>query len=604
MKKEILISSSTNEVGVAITEDGKISEYYIDIPEKERYIGNIYLGRVTKIAQGINAAFIDIGLKNDAFLHFSDVDDSLENNFFVEDDEDDIENISKNDKNNSGKDEFELLKDKYLSRLTSLNQNNTQNLNRGAGDYANSENQSNNRQIERKVIPIPDHFLPLKKIKSDKSTNDSSNNYSNSNNSNDSITFSTKRSGDIKINLELGQEIIVQVVREAFSNKGMKVTSRISIAGRYFVLMPFESLIGVSQKIISYNERRKLRSIVKEFLPKGVGLIIRTAAKGKTKEEIINDWEHLSNTWKSVIDKYTYSTAPTLLYKDAEVSNSILRDLFNSQVNKLYVDSVNLYYEISNYITANSPNLLNRVHLFRGKQHIFEEFKIDKDIDNIFRRKVMMRSGGSIVIDQTEAMIVVDVNSGKALEKDQEKTATMINLEASKEIAKQIRLRDFGGIILVDFIDMLQDVNKRRVFNELKFELDKDRAKTTIYPLTQLGLMQITRQRINQNISERITEICPTCDGIGRVKTNGIILRDIENWLRNFKLQSNEFRVVLIVNPSMAEYLSEGTISRLSKLMLRYFVKIKVLQNDKIKNDKFQFYSTKRQKDITREFLN
>ncbi len=244
------------------------------------------------------------------------------------------------------------------------------------------------------------------------------------------------------------------------------------------------------------------------------------------------------------------------------------------------------------------------MHLFRGKQHIFEEFKIDKDIDNIFRRKVMMRSGGSIVIDQTEAMIVVDVNSGKALEKDQEKTATMINLEASKEIAKQIRLRDFGGIILVDFIDMLQDANKRRVFNELKFELDKDRAKTTIYPLTQLGLMQITRQRINQNISERITEICPTCDGIGRVKTNGIILRDIENWLRNFKLQSNEFRVVLIVNPSMAEYLSEGTISRLSKLMLRYFVKIKVLQNDKIKNDKFQFYSTKRQKDITREFLN
>lgn len=600
MKKEILISSSTNEVGVAITEDGKISEYYIDIPEKERYIGNIYLGKVTKIAQGINAAFIDIGLKNDAFLHFSDIDDSLESNFFVEDDEDDIESNFKEDKNNSGKDEFELLKDKYLSRLTNLNQS----LNRNNGSDSNNETTNIIKSIERKVVPIPDHFLPLKKIKTEKSSNYSGNINNTSNNVSDTLTFSTKRSGDIKINLELGQEIIVQVVREAFANKGMKVTSRISIAGRYFVLMPFENLIGVSQKIVSYNERRKLRSIVKEFLPKGVGLIIRTAAKGKNKEEIINDWEHLNNTWKSVIDKYTYSTAPTLLYKDAEVSNSIIRDLFNSQVNRLYVDSVNLYYDISNYISANSPNLLNRLHLFRGKQHIFEEFKIDKDIDNIFRRKVMMRSGGSIVIDQTEAMIVIDVNSGKALEKDQEKTATMINLEASKEIAKQIRLRDFGGIILVDFIDMLQDVNKRRVFNELKFELDKDRAKTTIYPLTQLGLMQITRQRINQNISERITEICPTCEGVGRIKTNGIILRDIENWLRNFKLQSNEFRVVLIVNPSMADYLSEGTISRLSKLMLRYFVKIKVLQNDKIRNDKFQFYSVKRQKDVTREFLN
>lgn len=593
MKKEILISASTNELGVAITEDGRLAEYYIEIPEKERYIGNIYLGRVTKIAQGINAAFIDIGFKHDAFLHFSDVDDTLENNFIVEDDED--EEYAESQLRVNGKDEIEILRDKYIFNNPVLKRVNSQNDESFTEvlDYV---------KPKRVEVPLPEHFAPLKKIKPTAKSNTLNDNTEKSN-SNSDITFSTKRSGDVKINLEIGQEIIVQVVREAFSNKGMKVTSRISIAGRYFVLMPFENMIGVSQKISSYNERRKLRSIVREFAPRGIGLIIRTAAKSKTKEEIINDWEHLSNTWKSVIEKYKYSSAPTLLYKDAEVSNSIIRDLFNHQVYKLYVDSVNLHGIIKSYIANNSPYLLNRLELYRGKRHIFDEFGVNREIENIYKRKVMMRSGGSIVIDQTEAMIVIDVNSGKVQEKDQEKTALVINLEAAKEIAKQIRLRDYGGIILVDFIDMVNEVNKKRLYNELRYELEKDRAKTTVYPLTQLGLAQITRQRINQNISERISELCTTCEGLGRVRSKSITLREIEEWLRKFKLKSSEFRLLLFVSPEVASYLTEGMISRLSKLMLRYFVKIKVMQNDKLTNDKFQFYSIKRQKDITKEVL-
>lgn len=593
MKKEILISASTNELGVAITEDGRLAEYYIEIPEKERYIGNIYLGRVTKIAQGINAAFIDIGFKHDAFLHFSDVDDTLENNFIVEDDED--EEYAESQLRLNGKDEIEILRDKYIFNnpiLKSVNAQSDESITEVL-DYV---------KPKRVEVPLPEHFAPLKKIKPTAKSNSLNENNEKSN-SNSDITFSTKRSGDVKINLEIGQEIIVQVVREAFSNKGMKVTSRISIAGRYFVLMPFENMIGVSQKISSYNERRKLRSIVREFAPRGIGLIIRTAAKSKTKEEIINDWEHLSNTWKSVIEKYKYSSAPTLLYKDAEVSNSIIRDLFNHQVYKLYVDSVNLHGIIKSYIANNSPYLLNRLELYRGKRHIFDEFGVNREIENIYKRKVMMRSGGSIVIDQTEAMIVIDVNSGKVQEKDQEKTALVINLEAAKEIAKQIRLRDYGGIILVDFIDMVNEVNKKRLYNELRYELEKDRAKTTVYPLTQLGLAQITRQRINQNISERISELCNTCEGLGRVRSKSITLREIEEWLRKFKLKSSEFRLLLFVSPEVASYLTEGMISRLSKLMLRYFVKIKVMQNDKLTNDKFQFFSIKRQKDITKEVL-
>lgn len=596
MKKEILISSSANEVSVAITEEGKLAEYYIEIPEKEKNVGNIYLGRVTKIAQGINAAFIDIGFKHDAFLHFSDVDESLENNFIFEDDDEDSDDDTKGKNAQSAtKDEIQVLREKYLLNNPFLQQKEVVQPQQEESDNFGKESIQEFAQDRRvrERVPLPEHFLPLKKIKpSEKKLEEQSENI---------VTFSTKRSGQVKINLEIGQEIIVQVVREAFSNKGMKVTSRISIAGRYFVLMPFENMIGVSQKISSYAERRKLRSIVREFVPREVGLIIRTAAKGKTRSEIINDWDILSNTWKNIIEKYQYSSAPTLLYKDAEVSNSIVRDLFTHQVSTLYVDSVNLYNYIRSYISQNSPNLVNRIELFRSKNHIFDEFGVSKDIANLYRRKVIMKNGGSIVIDQTEAMIVVDVNSGKVQEKDQEKTALVINLEAAKEIAKQIRLRDYGGIILVDFIDMVQEVNKKRVYNELRFELEKDRGKTTIYPLTQLGLMQITRQRINQNISEKISETCHHCDGLGRIRSKSITLKEIEEWLRKFKLMSEEMNLLLFVSPEVAEYLIEGTLSRLSKLMLRYFLKIQVFQNDKLSNDEFQFYSVKRQKDITKE---
>jgi ribonuclease G len=286
-----------------------------------------------------------------------------------------------------------------------------------------------------------------------------------------------------------------------------------------------------------------------------------------------------------------------------QLTASVIRDLFTPQVERVIVDSRKLYKEITTYLTASSPHLLDKIELYKGNISIFENFGLEREISSTYKRKVHLKSGASIVIDQTEAMIVVDVNSGRAVENDQEKTALVINLDALKEIAKQIRLRDIAGIILIDFIDMQQEANRKKLFNEMKRELYKDRAKSVVYPVTQLGLMQITRQRINQNIAEKISEPCPTCNGSGRIANKSSVLNEIDDWIFSFRNNSQEFRLQLVVHPKIAEYLTEGEVSLLSKLMMKHFVKIKLLQSDNLPFGHFQVFSLKQNKDITKEYL-
>ncbi|MCX6147937.1 MAG: Rne/Rng family ribonuclease [Candidatus Kapabacteria bacterium] len=524
MKKEIIINSNINEVRIAITEDGKLAEYFIELPDKEKYIGNLYYGRVTNVVQGISAAFVNIGQKHDAFLHFSDVDESLENTVLVEDDDDEIDESS-----------------------------------------------------ETKP--------------------------SSKNNNNPKLTFSTKRSGDVQINIEQGQELVVQVTREAYGNKGVKVTSKVSIPGRYVVLMPYEKVIGVSKKIQSYPERKKLRQLARKYLPEGFGCIIRTASQGRPDEELTKDYESLMAKWKVIEENINNSTPPSLVYQDMNLSSSIIRDLFTKDVVRVSVDSYRLFLEIRSYLQNNSPALMDKVFHYSSSKPIYEHFGLDREIANTHKRKVFLRSGASIVIDSTEAMTVIDVNSGRAVEKDQENTAFVINLEALREIANQLRLRDYGGIIVIDFIDMQLESNRKRLYNEMRKETFRDRAKTVIFPLTQLGLMQITRQRIHQNIAEKITVECPSCHGVGRVAEKGMILSKIEKWLKRFRSESKEFKLKLVVNPELAIYLTEGEVTKLQKLMLKYFVQIKLQQSDRLEKNKIQFYSIKHQKDITADYL-
>ena len=235
---------------------------------------------------------------------------------------------------------------------------------------------------------------------------------------------------------------------------------------------------------------------------------------------------------------------------------------------------------------------------------IFDKFGIEKELEQTYKRKLNLPSGGSIVIDKTEAMFVIDVNTGKSVsETVQEQNAYKTNLEAVKEIARQIRLRDMSGMILIDFIDMAGEVHRKKLYIAMKKALQKDRAKIVVYPLTRLGIMQITRQRINQYIQEKLTENCPVCNGRGKIASRAVLLSTIERWLKNFRSKSREFRLILEVHPYVADYLTEGTISKLSKLMIKFFVKIKLQQNDLLPIDHFKFYSQRRNVDITNEFI-
>lgn len=531
MKKEIYINSSLNETRVAITEDQQLAEYFIEMPDKERLVGSIFLGKVQKIVQGMNAAFIDIGMEQDAFLHFSDVDQSMEDSFDIDDEDEE--------------DEEEELSETASEALR-----------------VGTKKRQRNKPV-----------------------------------------FQTKRSGEVVINIQPKQMVLVQVVREAYANKGARVSTRISMPGRYVVFMPFENIIGVSKKIISFKEKKRLRSLAKQVLPPGAGCIIRTASQDHSEVELMNDWNNLLDSWNEIERNVKIMNRPGLLYKDLSIANSVIRDLFTSDVGRVIVDNKKLHNEIIKYLVDNAPQLLPKVKLYVQKQPIFERFGIQREIDNVFSKRVSLPSGGYIIFDHTEAMLVIDVNTGRAtFDSDQETNAMKTNMEAAREIARQLRLRDIGGMIVVDFIDMNEERNRYTLVNEFKWAIQHDRAKTIVFPLTQLGLMQITRQRVRQNITEWVTELCEVCEGTGRIQSKSIILNSIDQWLFTFRQNSREFRLILKVHPSLASYASEGAFSKITKLMLKYFVKITLQPTEALHVNEFKFVSQKTMRDITDDF--
>ena len=614
MRKEIVIASSLNETRIAITENGELSELFVEVPDKERYVGNVYMGRVEKIIQGMNAAFIDIGLPQGAFLHFSDVDSSLEESFFTEDEDDDDtskdvldqphESFIKIDYSEPSSlfvppsdiaeaDLSELLSALLMQPTVGKPAGYNEILAKELLEQNEIESEQAHSTINASMSDSAAIALRLKKMPPKQNVN-----------AKPLPTFSTKRSGLISINLQPKQTIIVQVVREGYSSKGVRVTTKVALPGRYMVLLPFDNLIGVSRKIGSVKERKRLRQLAKSLIQPGIGCIVRTAAEDKTDQELSRDWAALVEQWKEMENNVKIAKAPSLLYKDKNITGSVIRDLFTEEVERVVIDSPKLYKEITSYLHWVAPELSAKVEMYQGRKALFDYFKLEKSIQETYARKVYLPSGGSIVIDQTEAMHVVDVNSGRSTsEHEQEKSAFRNNMEALKAVAKQLRLRDIGGMIIIDFIDMMLEENRKKLYNEMRRELSKDRAKTVVYPITQLGLLQITRQRIRQAISERLTDTCNVCDGAGRIRSRSVILHSIERWLTSFRAQNLDFSVELIVHPSMAEYLTEGAISRLSKLMIKHFVKIKLDINDNINPDEFTFVSTRTFRDITSDYL-
>lgn len=416
-------------------------------------------------------------------------------------------------------------------------------------------------------------------------------------------TFQTKRSGEVTIALEKGQDVIVQVTRESYASKGVRVTTKVSLPGRFLVLLPLDPAIGISRKVQNMKERRRLRRIAKSILPEGHGCIIRTVAQDKDEEVIKQDLMKLIENWREIEQKIKVREQPGLLYKDQSIANTVMRDLFTPDTNRVVIDNKALYKEIRDYVEWAAPQLVNKVELYSGQQPVFDKCGVEKELQRISERKIYIPSGGYIILDQTEAMMVIDVNSGRyAGKKDQELNSLRTNLESAREIARQIRLRDIGGLIVVDFIDLYDEKNRKKVYDELKKEMKKDRAKSVVLPMTQFGLVQMTRQRIRQQVVQTISEPCPICSGSGLVQSKSTVVRNIERWIQRFKEGSREFRLTLSANPSIIDYLTEGEMSRLTRMMLKYFVRIKVVPDDSLPVEEFHFHSLRSQSDITDKF--
>jgi ribonuclease G len=542
------MNATANQVRIAITEDGKLAELFVEAPEKERLVGDIYMGKVARVMPGIKAAFIDIGLRQDAFLHFSDIGSTLDEYSELLGEEPDIDTQEES--------EEELVSVAAPSPTP------------GAVAQQETPTQAARERPGRE---------PRGRGR-------------------DRLEHPEKH-------LQSGQDIIVQVTKEPVGKKGVRVTSEVSLPGRFLVLLPFDGKVGVSKRIGNFREKRRLRKLVRSILPDGFGAIIRTVAEGKDEPTLKNDLDQLIGTWREIEKTVKTEKAPALIYKDMTTTSSVIRDLFSNDVERVTVDSKRLYREIRAYINLTSPSLVDKVELYKGKEPIFDVFGVEKEIATAMSRKVWQKSGGYIIIEQTEAMVVVDVNSGRyAAKKEQELNSLQTNLEASREIVRQIRLRDIGGLIVIDFIDLDDERNKKKVYDELRKEFRKDRAKVTVLPMTEFGLVQITRQRIRQSVLHSFTEPCPACAGTGLVQSKSTIISHIERWIKRFKSETKEFRLILKVHPTIASHLSEGRLSRLRKMMVKYFVLIKLEADTALAVDEFKFISKKQNKDVTNQY--
>ncbi len=545
VKKQLLMNKSGDEIQVALVEDGRLAELVIERPDSLRSIGDIYLGRVHKVVEGLKAAFIDIGQKSDGFLHFSDVGTTNEDyRALIEDDEDD---------ENGGQD--------------------------GEDGDKNEEEQ-----------PAPRPSVPEK-------------------GSGRSAAPERKRQSYTQMiagKLKPNDSILVQVIKEPISNKGSRLTSDITIAGRFMVLLPFGGgQIAVSRRVVSRKERARLKKLVRSILPEGFGAIIRTVAEHQEEELLKKDLEKLLVKWQQIEEKLQDAKPPQLIFKEDTIISSVLRDSLNSDVTELVANSPSIYKETLNYILWAAPEMEKNVSLYQGKLPLFEGYGIAKDVESIFSRKVWLKSGGYIIIEHTEAMVVVDVNSGRyAAKKEQEENSLKTNLEAAREIVRQLRLRDIGGIIVVDFIDMLDPKNSKKVYDSMKTELRHDRAKSNILPMSDFGLMQITRERIRPSLMQRMGDQCPACGGSGVVQARYTTINQIERWLRKYALQRKvKFQKLdLYVSPTVAEPLGDEDRKAEMKWFLQHMLFVKIKSDESLRSDDFRFYLHKSNKDITSEY--
>ncbi len=527
MKNQIIIHAAANQTRVALIENSELAQLFIESPENQRTVGNIYLAEVHKVMAGIRASFINMGTQKDAFLHFSDTGEHLEN---------------------------------YLIML-------------------------NGKEA------LPSKAKQSSKIPDSRGSG------------NGTITEDQNRAGAL---LAPKQKVLVQIVKEPIGSKGPRVSTNITVAGRFLVLIPMGEYVAVSKRIRSHKERRRLRTCISSVLPDGFGVIVRTLAEGQSDEALHADLKDVLDKWNAILEKLQDAKPPALLHQDMDITESLVRDLFAKDFSRILIDDAKIYRSIKSYISRVAPNMVPNIELYKGSEHIFDYMKISKDVDSVFSPRVKMPSGGYLIFEQTEAMYVVDVNSGRyAAKREQEENSLKTNLESAREIAKQLRLRDIGGIIVVDFIDLREDANRKKVYDELKREFRKDRAKNNILPMSDFGLVQITRQRIRPSVVKSVSKVCPMCGGSGSIVSQNTIVADIEGWLTKFKYNyKGHLSLDLHLNPYLRSMMQKGWLGQRFKWLFTYRMNIQLLADETLSMNDYKFMLPNSEIDITDTILN
>lgn len=496
MNKEMIISSNGHETRVAILEDDLVAEIFVERERSRGVVGNVYKGRVSKVLPGMQSAFVEIGLERDGFLYVSDVVSPAE--LFDDDDDDE-----------AGK-------------------------GAAASSAAGARPEGGNGRRPRGLRGAEPQ---------------------------DRKERSEPRIEDL---LREGQEILVQVAKEPLGTKGARLTSHVTLPGRFLVFMPTVDHVGVSRKIGSREERTRLRGIVREFREQHAfhgGVIIRTAAAGRSKEDILADLQYFHRIWSDMRQKMESQRAPAVVYREPSLVAKLLRDLLTDDYTAIRIDHKQEYQRVLDFIERIMPSMASKVKLYEKDFPIFEEYGVQAELDKALRSKVWLKSGGSIVINQTEALVAVDVNTGRYVGKKTagrlEDTILKTNLEAVKEIVRQIRLRDLGGIIVLDFIDMEEKKNRQKVFQAVEQELRKDRAPSKALQVADFGLVIITRKRVKQSLERVLTEPCPYCAGGGTIKSTSTVCYEILSEMKKVSGELDGAGVLLRVNPEIARALKE-----------------------------------------------
>lgn len=507
MISELVIDVQPNEISIAVLEDKKLVEFQKEARNISFSVGDVCLGKIRKLMPGLNAAFVDVGYKKDAFLHYQDLGAN-----------------------------FSRL-DKFLKTTLS----------------------------DRKKLPPSNKFANLPDV---------------------------NKEGTITDILKPGHEVLVQIAKEPISTKGPRLTAEISFAGRYLVALPFGDKVSVSQKIKSGEERARLRQLIQSIKPKNFAVIVRTSAEGVRVAELDMELKSLVKRWEDNTAKLLKIKAPALVYEETGRTVALLRDIFNPSFENIYINDPDVYNEVRDYVGAISPDHTKIVKLYKGELPVFDKFAITKQIKSIFGKHVSFKNGAYLIIEHTEAMHVIDVNSGTRSKSSngQENTAIDVNLAAADEIARQLRLRDMGGIIVIDFIDMHDSDNRQKLYDHMRDLMANDRARHNILQVTKFGLMQITRQRVRPVMDFNTAEVCPTCFGKGEIKSSVLFMDDLEKKINDVVniLKVKKFK--LYVHPYIAAFIKQGLFSLKWKWKFKYSLGMRIIPDQKLGFLEYKFF--------------